>query len=249
MVSLSPRPCGAVGAVRAGWSVISKLCRGMGVLHEHKKALRQTVARRIKAVSTEEISRQSRVVAEKLFLLDGYRNATKLGLFLSMPSEIRTDSILRRALADGKRVYSPRVVDSERMELFEIRIVEEVARFARSRWQIPEPPDEPERLVSPSALDLMVLPGVAYDHRCRRLGHGRGYYDRYISRCREDLVKVGIGLTEQVVAEVPVGPTDQPLDLVLVACGPEQQRPSPLQTDQEQIAAPLSPDSPHKGGA
>jgi 5-formyltetrahydrofolate cyclo-ligase len=64
-----------------------------------------------------------------------------------------------------------------------------------------------------------VTPGLAFDRQGRRLGYGGAYYDRYLTRLEPHAVRIGIGFDEQVVEEVPVEPTDEPVDVIVTDGG------------------------------
>ncbi len=96
--------------------------------------------------------------------------------------ECVTTPLIESLLGSGKRVYVPRVYGSGRHEMRMLRIesMAELDNFPRSKWGIPEPSDEQaanmEDGVESGGIDLVVVPAVAFDSRCQRLGHGRGYY-------------------------------------------------------------------------
>jgi len=74
---------------------------------------------------------------------------------------------------------------------------------------------EPGRAVDPASVDLVVVPGLAFDRRGGRLGHGRGYYDGLLPRCPDRAPRVALAFECQVVDAVPMGPRDQPMDLLV----------------------------------
>jgi len=129
---------------------------------------------------------------------------------------------------DGKAVYVPRVDGGGRHEMRMLRVdsMAQLSGFPKSRWGIPEPTVEQaarmEDGLESGAIDLVIVPAVAFDARCQRLGQGRGYYDTFLERLAttrraKDLpqpVTVGLGLQEQLVPRVPTAEHDQPLDYV-----------------------------------
>ena len=79
----------------------------------------------------------------------------------------------------------------------------------------PELRDRPERRVDVAEVDLVVVPGVAFDARGGRLGHGQGYYDRLLKHARPDATLVALAFECQMFAEIPVGPRDVVVDWVI----------------------------------
>ena len=68
----------------------------------------------------------------------------------------------------------------------------------------------------PAELDLMLVPGLAFDRAGNRLGFGRGFYDRLIARCRPDLRTLGVAAPWQLIPAVPAEPHDRPMTAILV---------------------------------
>ena len=140
-----------------------------------------------------------------LSALPPYRSAATVLWYVSMPSELATGRAIEAALAEGKRVAVP-WCDGDDLGLWRLESMDELEP---GTWGIPEPPParrrEPERRISPEALDLVVVPGLAFDRRGRRLGHGKGYYDRLLAR--SPAVRAGLCYGAQVFPEVPAGPS------------------------------------------
>lgn len=201
---------------------------------ERKKALRKEIRARMKVLDKETIQQQSQQVWDRLFALPEYQSAKSIGLFLSMPKgEINTDPVLMHAMDTGKKIYVPEVgknFEQVHMELREVIIDGSVKKgeifhkdWPRNKWGIPEPPaDMPNVAAKPGDIDVLVVPGLAFDRRGDRLGQGKGYYDRFIARmCDESGKKkpfmVAVGLSAQVVDEsIPVAEYDRRMDMVLL---------------------------------
>jgi len=133
--------------------------------------------------------------------------------FLSMPGELATYSLIRAARDEGKPVAVPRIEDGE---IRFVTLPPGVPTPPRDRWGIPVPDPAWPAVDPPRAGRILVCaPGLAFDRQGNRLGRGKGYYDRFLSRARAaraHLVAIGICFAGQVVAEVPHGETDQRLD-------------------------------------
>jgi 5-formyltetrahydrofolate cyclo-ligase len=85
----------------------------------------------------------------------------------------------------------------------------------------------PERQATIHQVDLVVVPGVAFDPRCARLGHGRGYYDHLLAQARPETVLVGLAYQCQILPEVPMLATDIPMDKVITEAAVYRRNPSP----------------------
>lgn len=200
------------------------------------------------------------MIFEALQNFKPYQDATRISIYLSMPSaEVQTDAIVRHALSHGKQVFVPYLHKSALdipntpariMDMVHLKSLQDYEGLARDRWGIPsiDPSTVHERqriLGGPdvhhsdkSSLDLMLVPGVAFDlddsGAVRRLGHGKGFYDfflnRYFSRAESspevsgNLRIFGLALTEQFLdatseGAVPTGLYDRRLDGLILGNG------------------------------
>ena len=152
-----------------------------------------------------------------LIALPSYRSAATVLWYVSMPSELATGPAIVTALAAGKRVVVP-WCDGEALGLWRL---ESMSELEPGTWGIPEPPaarrNAPERQVVPEEIDLVIVPGLAFDRRGRRLGHGKGYYDRLLAR--SPAVRAGLCHDAQVFPEVPAGPRDAVMDWLITERG------------------------------
>jgi 5-formyltetrahydrofolate cyclo-ligase len=194
-----------------------------------KKALRRTMKAVLSALPPAQVSSESARVAQRLLARDDWRAATKVAAFCSMPGEFDTKPILEAAFAARKRVFLPRVenIKKREMVLVEAFSMADVKDFPRSNWGIPEPPRGEARPDALEALvDLVVVPGVAFDGEGGRLGHGAGFYDNWIARADAAAAAaaaarpatVGVCLAAQVLPaseSVPREAHDRVLDAVL----------------------------------
>ena len=178
------------------------MCDPVGVIDK------ATLRRRMRQVCELIDDRTLRSVQlwAQLAEFDAYRSAITVMAFASMPSEPDTDGLFARLARDGKVLVLPRIVDGA----IEPALVG--AGFTSGSWGIREPRGE---AVNPTALDLIIVPGVAFTHSGGRLGHGRSYYDRFLPAA--SAFKVGACFTEQIVDELPIEPHDVILDAVLAA--------------------------------
>ena len=161
-------------------------------------------------------------------------SATAVSVFLPMPvGEVDTGPLLSTLFAAGKRVFVPRVEGDSRHDMRMLHVADPsaLASFPRSKWGIPEPTDEQasamEDGLAAAVIDLVIVPGVAFDTQCLRLGQGKGFYDTWLAKLADARSErglppartVGLGLAEQLVDRVPVDVHDLPLDYV---CLPSQ---------------------------
>ncbi|KAI8640709.1 5-formyltetrahydrofolate cyclo-ligase-like protein [Parasitella parasitica] len=197
---------------------------------ELKKQLRKDMANRLGLLSTSELKKQSRSVQQKLQEMDVFRASKNVSIYISMPnSEIVTTDIIHDLLNSDKNCFIPRCTKNT-MDMVKINDIEDFESLPINKWNIPEPPlDQPRADAIDdnygNGLDLILVPGVAFDKARNRIGHGKGYYDRYIKKCNiwadehgiDRPKTIALSLKEQIleVGAIPLEETDERLDFIL----------------------------------
>lgn len=166
-----------------------------------------------------ERARLSARIEEALFALPEVARARTLLLFYSFGSEVATRDMVRRALDGGIRVLLP-YLDEGRMEAAEVQPGDELRPTDYG-------PREPALAapVDPGEVEVVVTPGLAFDRAGRRLGYGGAHYDRFLDRLGPEAVQVGIAFSAQLVDEVPAGPSDRRVQVVVTEAGAIDCRP------------------------
>ena len=137
----------------------------------------------------------------------------KIGLYSSVKNEVRTDSIFFWAVESGKEVYFPKVTGSS----LSFHRVGDLEELTPGKFGIPEP-DGDAPTVEPQELDLLIVPGVAFDGCGVRIGHGKGYYDRFMSDVPRSK-RVGILYKLQLQKSIPSEGHDVGLGLLVHELG------------------------------
>ena len=141
-----------------------------------KKALRREIGAKKGALNPEQIENRSAILADKLYKTSQYRDCTSLYAYLSFNQEVRTNPIIQRAWAEGKRVAVPKVVGDEMVFIW----IDSFDNLApQGAFHIMEPIENGPVAADESALILM--PGLAFDPEGHRVGYGGGFYDRYLA--------------------------------------------------------------------
>jgi 5,10-methenyltetrahydrofolate synthetase len=183
------------------------------VTSEAKAAVRRAVLLSRDALpGGERVLLSARIVTTVLDLRT-YQEADVVLAYASFGTELQTDELLRRVLADGKTLVLPRV-ERGGLGLYEVRNL--AGDLAPGTWGIREP--EPDRCPRADAggVGFALIPGVAFDRRARRLGYGGGYYDRLLAGGLPEGTPLVSGAFEvQILDEVPTDPHDAPVDVVV----------------------------------
>ncbi len=180
-----------------------------------KHALRRVTLQRILALDPHRRAAEQAALIDRFPALPGFETAGCVLLYASVfAEEFPTAPLLRLALERGKRLVCPRVDRSHHvLRLFEVHDLE--ADFRHGTLGIPEPKKRCLE-VDPAEIDWVLVPGLAFDARCYRLGRGGGHYDRLLPLLRPDAPKWALAFDEQWVDELPVEPHDVPLDGVVL---------------------------------
>lgn len=173
-----------------------------------KQEIRQEIRRRKAACSQEERALLSCEVIAKLTASPFWQQAQVVLLYHSLPDEVFTHDLIRQACSEGKCVLLPVVVGDD-LELHEYQ---GEASLKEGAFCIQEPTGG--LFTNYQAIDLAVIPGVAFTADGQRLGRGRGYYDRLLSRL-PDVRKVGICWPFQLISSLPAEPHDLPMDAII----------------------------------
>jgi 5-formyltetrahydrofolate cyclo-ligase len=180
------------------------------------KAVIRELARKNR-VAQKNKDELSRAICAKFTALPAYATARTVMWYVDAGSEVRTRHTLPEALTHSKRVVVPWcVVETNELELF---LLEDMNELVEGAYRILEPRPElrdlPARRVRPEELDLVMVPGTAFDPRGARMGQGKGYYDRLLSNARPDAPLVALAFDCQIFDNIPVAPHDVFMDLVL----------------------------------
>ena len=182
-------------------------------LREQKREMRrEALARREAQGDKDELSRR---IMDRFLALPAYRQARTVMLYIGIRSEVRTRPYVPEILASGRRVVVP-FCQGQDLGLFQLCDLDELAPTGFGLW---EPPParraDPQRQVKVTDLDLVAVPGVAFDRRGARLGHGKAYYDRLLRNVRPDAVLAGLAFECQMFPTVWTGKRDVFMDWVV----------------------------------
>jgi 5-formyltetrahydrofolate cyclo-ligase len=175
---------------------------------QHEKAmLRKEMLGRRNALTEEFRAQASAAIMDELFCEPHFREAKCVSFYMTIGSEVDTRQMIARAVAEGKEVLLPIVASDHHLELHRFESFE---KMKKGRFAILEPdigikhPEEPH---------VVVLPGVAFGLCMHRLGYGRGYYDRLLSRLPS--YRIGICYDMQVLDRLPRHENDERMNMVI----------------------------------
>jgi len=179
-----------------------------------KTALREEAHARRRAQPDKDALSQR--ICATLASLPEYQSARAVLFYLDVRAEARTRHYLPTALEHGKKIVVPYCVEGETLELFHLErmdeLVEGMYKILEPR---PELRDAPGKRVDVREIDLVIVPGVAFDGRGARMGHGKGYYDKLLEHARPETPLVALAFECQLFPELPVAPHDVFMDKII----------------------------------
>ncbi|MBM3996374.1 MAG: 5-formyltetrahydrofolate cyclo-ligase [Planctomycetes bacterium] len=183
-------------------------------MQERKKKIReQAHAHRNAQENKDELSKE---ICARFAALPEYVQARTVMYYIDVRSEVRTRHDLPTALTQGKKIVVPWCNDRGELELFHLESMEELAI---GMYKILEPKKElrdlPAKQVAATDLDIVMVPGVAFDRTGARMGHGKGYYDKLLQHARPDAPLVALAFECQLFPEIPTAPHDIFMDLII----------------------------------
>lgn len=166
------------------------------------------------ALAPGQVAEKSSRILKRLLELEEYRQALTIMTYLSVRKEVCTCNLVKVAMSEGKRVAVP-VTDIVNRRLTPSELLDYPGDLHPGPWNIPEPKPECIRPVEAEELDLVIVPGVAFDEKCNRLGYGGGFYDRFLGRTKPGAFYIGLAFEQQVLPNVYPGQHDVPMHLVI----------------------------------
>lgn len=175
-----------------------------------KNELRLKMKSSFASLSREEYSNLNHNLSENLFKLEIIKKAKNIMIYYSIRKEVATVSLIGLLLKLGKTVALP--VCTPEMDL-NAAVISDLGQLQPAPHGLMEPGSE-AALLDNNEIELVVVPGVAFDEKGYRLGHGAGYYDRFLSKVSNGF-KLGLAYDFQLVPQVPVERHDIAMDAIL----------------------------------
>ena len=185
-------------------------------LKRAKRALRREILERRDALAVSDRAASSARICDRLLALPEVQRATTALVFWSFGSEVDTGPILERLEDRGVQVALPRI---EGDDIVPVRY-RRGDRLSEAVFGVREP--AAGRVLAGPDVDVVIVPGVAFDREGQRLGYGRGFYDRFLRST--DAFRVAIGFELQLVDDVPHGRGDVPMDAIVTEAGVTRRR-------------------------
>ena len=184
-----------------------------------KQSIRSKYLAKRDALSLSQRKEKSSTITELLKKETCYREAEAVFLYMDYRSEVMTTMLAEELLASGKQIFAPRVKGFD-IVFYEIRTLDDLETGYQG---IREPVEKPEMLLKETVLQekrcLVLVPGTVFDYKCHRMGYGKGFYDRFLEKCGDNVTAVGLAFSCQIAKMIPTESHDRRMDLVVTENG------------------------------
>lgn len=178
-----------------------------------KKAIRKEALKKRDQIPHDIKAEKDLLIKEKLFSIYEFMDAGKILFYASFRSEVNTLTMIQESLRMGKKVVLPKVdKENHMLRLYEIK---DLTELTAGYMGIPEPSLQNEMIVDLDAIDLVIIPGAAFDYSGNRLGYGAGYYDILLSKRKKKIPIIALAYEEQLVDSIPSEKHDVRVDMVI----------------------------------
>ncbi|XP_063221773.1 5-formyltetrahydrofolate cyclo-ligase isoform X2 [Bacillus rossius redtenbacheri] len=182
--------------------------------------------KRITFVRSNELQPTSVAALPTVLQHPKYIEAKSVSVYLSFDKEIDTNALVRDIFKTGKICYIPRFKKGfKEMEMVQLYSLEDYGNLPVNKFNIKQPADDEQRpsVFDAGTLDVILNPGLAFTKDGKRLGRGKGYYDKFLGKCARELntrpTTLALAFKEQIVSDIPTTDTDIMMDYVLYEDG------------------------------
>lgn len=180
---------------------------------EIKKTIRRETLRKRDSIAKNLKTEKDISILQRIIMLPEFSAAKRILFYASFRSEVDTIDLIKLSLHLGKIAVLPRVCRKENiLRLYEIKSINELA--SGYMW-ILEPPVDETKLRKMSDIDLVIIPGAAFDTQGNRLGYGAAYYDKLLATMENKIPIVAPAYEEQIVEKIPAEPHDIRVDKII----------------------------------
>jgi 5-formyltetrahydrofolate cyclo-ligase len=178
-----------------------------------KKQIRSKILSRLKTQKEEDRNRKSKFIKDKLFRAAVFKKAKTVMFYLPFDGEVNTGEMIKEAHRLGKIVAVP-VCKGNRITIRPC-LLRNKAKVKKGPYGICEP--AVKKYIKLEDLDLVIVPGIAFDKKGNRLGRGKGCYDYFLKRVTGDTASIGLAFDFQILPSLPATTTDVNVDRVIFA--------------------------------
>jgi len=167
----------------------------------NKEEIRRKILKKRLSLSPEDIRDKSRQVFLNLTETVEYRNSQNIMFYVATRSEVQTEEMIKMSIKMGKNIFVP-IILPECINLTPSKIFDFDTELEKGKKGIFEPKKEYYRLFPPENIDLIIVPGIAFDLSGNRIGRGFGYYDNFLRKVRSSAKIIALAFEMQIVKKI-----------------------------------------------
>ncbi|MFH1655151.1 MAG: 5-formyltetrahydrofolate cyclo-ligase [Candidatus Omnitrophota bacterium] len=179
-----------------------------------KQELRNMMLSKLNSLKEVDRAKKSLSIKDKLFASSEFKKAKIILFYASLKNEVETGMMIREAQAQGKTIGLPMIFEKEK-KLVPYLVSDIDTQLTTGIYGIREPNKEFTKSISLEDLNLVIVPGIAFDLRGNRLGRGKGYYDRFLKTLAKDTTSIGLAFDFQIVENLPHSSLDSSVNQVI----------------------------------
>ena len=189
------------------WYAVDLINYRKQILRKKVKSIRDALPNNKRVTLSIKIA--SRIIRSRFF-----DSANCVAAYSSIGSEVDTSFLIAKILNKGKSLLLPALENNMKALLF-YEVFDYLADTVEGKWGIRQPVREKCNLVSLSAADVIIVPGVVFSPQGERIGYGGGFYDATLPMARKDACKIGLSFACQIIKDIPVGKRDKLVNAVM----------------------------------
>ncbi|MCL1630384.1 5-formyltetrahydrofolate cyclo-ligase [Sporolactobacillus sp. CPB3-1] len=180
-------------------------------MNQKKLNIRNRILQQLERIDESVFTEQCKRIRDRLFATKIWQSADTVGITISIGREIETMAVITKAWTESKRVCVPKC--NHKMHTLAFYELQTFSELESGFYGLMEPDPEKTKLVEPPSIDLLLVPGVAFDPQGYRIGYGGGYYDRLLNSYEGGTAS--LLLERQLIDELPIEPHDKPVDWMI----------------------------------
>jgi 5-formyltetrahydrofolate cyclo-ligase len=180
----------------------------------NKEEIRRKILKKRLSLSYEDIRDKSRQIFLHLAKTAEYINSQNIMFYVATRSEVQTEEMIKMSIKIAKNVFIP-IILSECLNLSPSKIFDFDIELEKGKKGILEPKKEYYRIFPSKNIDLIIVPGVAFDLSGNRIGRGFGYYDNFLRKVRSSAKIVALAFEMQIVKKIPNDKNDIPVHKII----------------------------------
>lgn len=183
---------------------------------EEKNRIRRSILVKLRSQGIRERNRRSQEIKRRLFKDKSFQAAESIMFYVSKGYEVNTRDMIEEALSLGKKVIIP-VTNPRNKRLILSEITDPKRQLHKGPFGIDEPKKEHIKTVPVKDIDMIIVPGVVFDKKGNRIGHGAGYFDRFLKNLPKKTPAIGLAFKSQLIERIKTLPWDIPVTKVITA--------------------------------